>query len=164
MVFKYHPDNKDNEEEKSLCNKQMMVINGAYSILKDPKFREMYDVARQRGLFGQKAGIKISSSSSSKPPSSSSQTSSTRSARTSADDAGGRGAGFGGAWQRSRSSDGREYDESKFRWEDDFYSEVFEEGWFDEDLRERLRSAQRKERLNKSQETGVSSGRKKKLI
>lgn len=27
VVFRYHPDNKEGVEAKSLCNKQMMVIN-----------------------------------------------------------------------------------------------------------------------------------------
>lgn len=43
VVFKYHPDNKESDAEKELCNRQMMVINHAYKILKDPVSREEYD-------------------------------------------------------------------------------------------------------------------------
>jgi curved DNA-binding protein CbpA len=42
MVIKYHPDNRQ-EEEKELGNKQMMVINAAYSMLKDGASRAKYD-------------------------------------------------------------------------------------------------------------------------
>ena len=55
IVFKYHPDNKEGEAAKSLCNKQMMVINNAYRILKDPEARHKYDEARRGGLFGNQA-------------------------------------------------------------------------------------------------------------
>ena len=33
MVFQYHPDNKETNEEKELSNQQMMVINGAYRLI-----------------------------------------------------------------------------------------------------------------------------------
>ena len=49
VVFKYHPDNKETNEEKNLCNKQMMVINGAYRVLKDPVTRSQYDKQRANG-------------------------------------------------------------------------------------------------------------------
>lgn len=49
VVFKYHPDNKETTEEKELCNKQMMVINGAYRVLKDPITRAQYDKQRAKG-------------------------------------------------------------------------------------------------------------------
>jgi DnaJ-class molecular chaperone len=55
MVFKYHPDNKETKEEKSLANKQMMVINGAYSVLKDAELRKIYDSKRKNGIFGASA-------------------------------------------------------------------------------------------------------------
>ena len=44
MVFKYHPDNRknDSESEKKMCNQQMMVINNAYTKLKDPELRRIY--------------------------------------------------------------------------------------------------------------------------
>jgi curved DNA-binding protein CbpA len=58
IVFKYHPDGKQTEREKLLSNKQMMVINAAYKVLKDPIAREKYDIKRR-------------SAASSKPPSSS---------------------------------------------------------------------------------------------
>jgi DnaJ-class molecular chaperone len=47
MVFKYHPDNKVGEKAKELCNKQMMVINGAYKVLKDQNARNLYDAKRK---------------------------------------------------------------------------------------------------------------------
>jgi curved DNA-binding protein CbpA len=47
MVFKYHPDNKEGEKAKDLCNKQMMVINAAYKVLKDPEQRAAYDRKRK---------------------------------------------------------------------------------------------------------------------
>ena len=46
IVFKYHPDNKEGEAAKSLCNKQMMVINNAYKVLKDETTRKIYDAKR----------------------------------------------------------------------------------------------------------------------
>jgi curved DNA-binding protein CbpA len=58
LVFKYHPDQKQTEAEKELGNKQMMVINGAYRILKDPYTRAQYDLQCEKGFFGAKAGIK----------------------------------------------------------------------------------------------------------
>ena len=61
LVFKYHPDNIENESSKSLCNKQMMVINGAYRILKNIDLRVLYDKQRRKGLVGVAAGIKESS-------------------------------------------------------------------------------------------------------
>eukprot|EP00981_Chlorochromonas_danica_P002964 scaffold601_cov170-Ochromonas_danica.AAC.25 len=85
MVFKYHPDNKERKEDKELANKQMMVINGAYRILKDSLTRTAYDKMRAKGLVGAQAGIKgsgtndpkyrrpSSPSPSSPPPSSSSR-------------------------------------------------------------------------------------------
>jgi hypothetical protein len=51
IVFKYHPDNKVTDAEKDLANKQMMVINGAYRVLKDPSTRSQYDKQRVKGLF-----------------------------------------------------------------------------------------------------------------
>ena len=52
MVFKYHPDNKEGDEAKALCNKQMMVINAAYKVLKEPTLRARYDAG------GRGPGIK----------------------------------------------------------------------------------------------------------
>ena len=51
LVFRYHPDNKRSEEEKVLCNKQMMVINNAYKILKDKSLREQYDIKKKTGFY-----------------------------------------------------------------------------------------------------------------
>lgn len=60
IVFLYHPDRKESEKDKSICNKQMMVINAAYKVLKDEKLRAMYDKKRQKGLTGEKAVGKAS--------------------------------------------------------------------------------------------------------
>jgi len=88
MVFKYHPDNKEGDDAKSLCNKQMMVINAAYKILKNEKLKNDYDLKRSMGFYGARANIKetkddVSSSSSSSSRSSSSSSSSSRSSSSS---------------------------------------------------------------------------------
>ena len=70
IVFLYHPDRKESEKEKNICNKQMMVINAAYKVLKDEKLRAMYDKKRQKGLTGKKA---VGKSTSTQPTSSSKQ-------------------------------------------------------------------------------------------
>lgn len=49
LVFKYHPDNKEGEEAKALCNKQMMVINNAYQTLKQDEKRSAYNRKRKCG-------------------------------------------------------------------------------------------------------------------
>ena len=49
LVFKYHPDNKEGEEAKALCNKQMMVINNAYQTLKQDEKRSAYNRKRKYG-------------------------------------------------------------------------------------------------------------------
>ena len=51
IVFKYHPDNKE-ESAKALCNKQMMVINNAYQVLKEDDTRADYDRKRRLGGVG----------------------------------------------------------------------------------------------------------------
>lgn len=53
IVFKYHPDRKEKEEEKALSNKQMMVINNAYAILKENDSRTAYDRKRKFGVYGK---------------------------------------------------------------------------------------------------------------
>lgn len=63
MVFKYHPDNKEGDKAKDICNKQMMVINAAYKVLKDVELRATYDKKRQMGLYGNSAGVKEKSNS-----------------------------------------------------------------------------------------------------
>ena len=65
IVFKYHPDNKEGEAAKALCNKQMMVINNAYTVLKDQDQRAAYDKKRQMGAYGNAAGKSTPSSSAS---------------------------------------------------------------------------------------------------
>lgn len=69
LVFDYHPDRKKTEEEKSLCNKQMMVINNAYKVLKEPKTRSEYDMQRRlrqgsssSGPFSRSGGSSTSAS------------------------------------------------------------------------------------------------------
>ena len=56
IVFKYHPDNKESAEAKALCNKQMMVINAAYKVLKDADARTKYDRKRRVGAYGGSGG------------------------------------------------------------------------------------------------------------
>eukprot|EP01036_Dinobryon_divergens_P025458 gene25458-34008_t len=58
IVFKYHPDNKVGDELKALCNKQMMVINAAYKVLRDVNLRAAYDAKRAMGQLGAKSGVK----------------------------------------------------------------------------------------------------------
>jgi curved DNA-binding protein CbpA len=65
IVFKYHPDNKEGKEQKDLCNKQMMVINAAYKILKDEDARVAYDRKRRMGVYGEAAKVGKSSGGSS---------------------------------------------------------------------------------------------------
>ena len=68
IVFKYHPDNKEGKEQKELCNKQMMVINAAYKVLKDGDARAAYDRKRRMGVYGEaaKAGRSTSGSNNGK--------------------------------------------------------------------------------------------------
>ena len=140
MVFKYHPDNKETVEEKALCNKQMMVINGAYSILKDPQARELYNAQRRRGLLGENAGIKPGAAA----PSTTKQPSPKSSERARKEKASS-GSSFGGAWKTTGDERDGSFADS-FRWKEDFFSEVSGEEWFDEELKEKLRAAQRWER------------------
>ena len=44
--LQYHPDGKKLQAEKDLANKQMMVINNAYKVLKDEESRQLYDKQR----------------------------------------------------------------------------------------------------------------------
>jgi len=68
IVFKYHPDNKETEDEKELANRQMMVINFAYKILRDPSTRAEYDESiRLKRVKPSKYRSSTSSSSQSKP-------------------------------------------------------------------------------------------------
>ena len=45
---------------KELCNRQMMVINAAYKVLRDDGLRSRYDIKRSMGVFGAAAGVKES--------------------------------------------------------------------------------------------------------
>jgi curved DNA-binding protein CbpA len=58
MVSKFHPDSRP-ESEKELANRQMMVVNGAYSVLRGER-RGEYDKQRRKGLKGAAAGVKVS--------------------------------------------------------------------------------------------------------
>ncbi|KAJ1428993.1 hypothetical protein B484DRAFT_64057 [Ochromonadaceae sp. CCMP2298] len=58
MVSKFHPDSRP-ESEKDLANRQMMVVNGAYSVLRGER-RGEYDKQRRKGLKGAAAGVKAS--------------------------------------------------------------------------------------------------------
>ncbi|KAJ1402646.1 hypothetical protein B484DRAFT_457724, partial [Ochromonadaceae sp. CCMP2298] len=53
----HHPDNKQ-AAEKDLANRQMMVINAAYKVLKSPELRAQYDMRRKMGTYGAKAAVK----------------------------------------------------------------------------------------------------------
>lgn len=112
LVFKFHPDNIENESSKSMCNKQMMVINGAYRILKNIDLRVLYDRQRQKGLVGLAAGIKESSAKAGGSPSSTTENARPKQSETresppkSAPDNASKGkkysgSGFGGSWTAS---------------------------------------------------------------
>ena len=81
IVFKYHPDNKEGKEQKDLCNKQMMVINAAYKVLKDGDARSVYDRKRRMGVYGEaaKAGKSTSGSNNGKTQTTQQQSQNTRS-------------------------------------------------------------------------------------
>jgi curved DNA-binding protein CbpA len=85
IVFKYHPDNKEGEAAKELCNKQMMVINAAYKVLKDSDARIAYDRKRSMGVYGEaaKVGKAAGSSSNSKTQTQSQKSSSSSSCSSS---------------------------------------------------------------------------------
>ena len=72
IVFDYHPDRKKTENEKLICNRQMMVINNAYKILKDETTRKQYDL--KRNLFNSSRATSSSTSTSSSSSSFSSTT------------------------------------------------------------------------------------------
>ena len=122
LVYKYHPDNIENQDTQDLCNKQMMVINGAYKILKNPLLRSLYDKQRSRRLYGAKAGITersvavdnddASANSSTPPRPRPRQTPSQDQQSSSATGAGAGAAGFGGAWTKRR-NDEAEYDSAR---------------------------------------------------
>lgn len=112
LVFKFHPDNIENESSKSMCNKQMMVINGAYRILKNIDLRVLYDRQRQKGLVGLAAGIKESSAKAAGTTGSTTEKTRPKEAETkespprSTQDNASRGkkysgSGFGGSWTAS---------------------------------------------------------------
>ena len=47
MYYLSFKNSKEGEANKQLCNKQMMVINAAYKVLKDPLLRKEYDRKRK---------------------------------------------------------------------------------------------------------------------
>ena len=129
IVFKYHPDNKETPEAKALCNKQMMVINAAYKVLKDADARAAYDRKRKVGVYGGAAskagGRSTSSSSSSSSGRSSSSSSSSSGNRYSSTQSSSGGAGsdpFGGFWG-SNSNNNAEYTTT------DSLGDIFSELW-----------------------------------
>ena len=103
VVFKYHPDNKEGEEAKLLCNQQMMVINAAYKVLRDATSRAGYD--RKRSLKSQTAPSSTKNYSSSTARS---NTQSYRSYQPSASASTGPSAGGAGA--TSGKTSGEEYE------------------------------------------------------
>jgi hypothetical protein len=98
IVFKYHPDNVENEGNKDLCNKQMMVINGAYRILKNPALRTLYDKQRNRGLYGVKAGVTERTAAGAAADDHDDDERDAAAAPRKQSAGGGTSAGFGGAW------------------------------------------------------------------
>lgn len=113
LVFKYHPDNIENESSKSLCNKQMMVINGAYRILKNIDLRGLYDIQRRKGLMGQAAGIKDSSTKATTSAATERPPAATKAPPKPVDNSGSKGkkysgSGFGGSWGNSGDTDDSE--------------------------------------------------------
>lgn len=126
LVFKYHPDNKQSDEEKELCNRQMMVINNAYKILKDDHTRKQYNNQRAIGNFGTKARVKTqkmdddSTQSTSNNKSASSKTSTSASASTSSSNAY-TGSKSSSSTYSSTSSRGK--DDSSF---DDFFQRIYD--------------------------------------
>ena len=113
-VLSYHPDNIENDGDKELCNRQMMVINGAYRILKNPALRILYDKQRIRGLYGIKSGITersatgvgSSSSASSAPPRPEPKPQPKPRPKPSNEDV--NSAGFGGSWSTTDDAYNRE--------------------------------------------------------
>ena len=96
MVFKYHPDRQEGDEAKALANKQSMVINNAYKVLKEENKRAAYDRQRQSGMYGNAAGK-------APPPSSSSwgnQQQSSRQRTTSSTPPRSSSGDYSGGWER----------------------------------------------------------------
>jgi hypothetical protein len=83
IVFKYHPDNKEGKDQKELCNKQMMVINAAYKVLKDGDARKVYDRKRMSGVYGEAAKAGKSTGGSSNGRSTTQQSQSTKASSSS---------------------------------------------------------------------------------
>jgi DnaJ-class molecular chaperone len=124
IVFKYHPDNKETAEAKALGNKQMMVINAAYKVLKDADARAVYDRKRQAGVYGGAASKVGARSSSSSSRSSSSSSSSSRSSAQGSSAGSGSSSGdpFGGFWGNNGNSNA-EYTTT------DSLGDIFSELW-----------------------------------
>jgi hypothetical protein len=64
IVLKYHPDNRRTDDEKSLGNRQMMVINAAYKVLKNPEEKAAYDSRRNQKQSTSSASGDVGSKSS----------------------------------------------------------------------------------------------------
>ncbi len=165
MVFKYHPDNRKDasDDEKKLCNQQMMVINNAYRILKEDDVRKKYDLQRKRGVYGNKA-VKMPRGNGSGATSSSTSTrSADRTQRRTTystsydedndvDDMGWsrKNQRRYNSWadrdvdadaQRWAEEEEKDYEEGMFDDLDDFVNE----GWFDEEMKAKLKARRRRQ-------------------
>lgn len=169
MVFKYHPDNRKDasEDEKKLCNQQMMVINNAYRILKEDNLRQTYDVQRKRGLYGNKAKMPRGNGRSDTPsgrPTTDRTQRRTSYSTTSDDDIDDMG------WSKKnqkqyRAWSGWDVHEEAQRWaeeeEDGIFDDLDEfvnEGWFDEDMKKKL-IARRKKQAQEQNPTAAARAR-----
>lgn len=141
LVFKYHPDNIENADMKETRNKQMMVINGAYKILKVVNLRALYDKQRRKGLTGNKTGVKENSVSvpesappkPQQPPPRSAGQETVREKKYSG------GSGFGGSWRTITDDD----DDSEIGFEEEYA----------EQERERNRQRQREQEPEPQRQT-----------
>lgn len=120
LVFDYHPDRKKTEEAKSLCNKQMMVINNAYKVLKEPKSKSEYDIQRR-----MRTGSTSSSSNNVSGSSSGSSSSTTSTDKSSQKSTSSTGSGRAGP-------DFSSFNQGAFKWRDktamnDVFNSIFEE-------------------------------------
>ena len=165
MVFKYHPDNRKDasEDEKKLCNQQMMVINNAYRILKEGDLRQKYDLQRRRGLYGNKAkmprgnggGGTAASRASSSSTTRTTERTQRRTSYTTSNDDDIDDMGWSKKNQKRYSSwASRDIDADAQRWaeQEDYEEGMFDdldefmnEGWFDEEMKAKLKARRRRQ-------------------
>ena len=164
MVFKYHPDNRKDasEDEKKLCNQQMMVINNAYRILKEGDLRQKYDLQRRRGLYGNKAkmprgngGGDTAASRASSSRTRTTERTQRRTSYTTPDDDDIDDMGWSKKNQKRYSSwASRDIDADAQRWaeQEDYEEGMFDdldefmnEGWFDEEMKAKLKARRRRQ-------------------